>query len=203
MASPASPHPVLPKAVPLLRVDGTRVYDAILRLIDAELVQRVLDGWVPRLKKHGTPDAGWNWAAKTADDSLCYTTGVEHVAITHQGRIEAVMVTSMPSRPPPLSLLPDLLYVEYVAAAPWNRPLAGDQQVFRATGQELLRYAVGRSLREGREGRLGLHSEPAPSTLGFYRNKVRLCSRGADANEDGREYFEGDATWARTFHTGR
>jgi hypothetical protein len=202
VTSPAGPPAVLPMPVPLMRADRTRTDVAILRLADAELVQHVVDTWLPLLRKHRTPDADWKWAKKTLD--VCYTIGVEHVAITHQGQVQGVMVTSLPDSPPPLSVLPDLLYVEYVAVAPLNRPLAGKRQIFRAVGPVLLKHAARRSIREGREGRLGLHSELYPDTLRFYRETIGLTSRGADHDEEaGREYFEGDATWASKFLTRR
>src|SRR5262249_54334425 len=162
-----------------------------LALADAGRIRHVVDRWLPLLIAHGTPDARWRWPEKASD--VCYKTGVEHVMITHAEQVEGVMVTSLPDRRPPLSSLPDLLYVEYVAAAPWNRPLRGESQVFKAIGPRLLSYAVRRSMREGREGRLGLHSEPDPNTLRFYRDKVRLRPCGADGDQEDRAYFEGDA----------
>jgi len=182
---------VLPRRVALLRVDGTRVDDAALRRADRALVQRVVDGWIPHLLKHRTPDAGWRWAEKTSESELCYTKGVEHLMITHGGQVQAVMITSLPEEPPPLSRLPDLVYVEYVAVAPWNRRLPGESQQFMKIGQRLIAVAAERSECEGRGGRIGLHSEPDPNTLNFYAQKVLLESRGPDADQEDREYFEG------------
>lgn len=193
----------LPRRIALRRGDGPTVRDAALERMTTALEEQVVARWVPVLQRLGTRDARWRWAEKTTESELCYMTGVEHVAITHEGEVQGVMITSLPDRPPVLSSLPDLLYVEYVAVAPWNRANEGQLRKFKAVGPILLQHAVRRSRHEGRRGRVGLHSELDPDTLKFYREKVLIPGRGADHNEDNREYFEGDVAWASAFLAGR
>jgi hypothetical protein len=188
----------LPQLATLLRVDRTRADGAILQLADERRVHQVVNTWVPLLMRMGTEDAHWKWAEKATD--VCYTTGVEHVMIMHEDEVHGVMITSLPDSPPPLSSLHDLLYVEYLAVAPWNRSQAGDQQRFKGIGPLLLGHAVRRSRSKERQGHVGLHSEPRAIT--FY-DGIRLRRCGPDPDQERRQYFEGDAAWADRFLAGR
>lgn len=88
------------------------------------------------------------------------------------------------------------LYIEYVATAPWNRPTAGEDAIFKGIGPALLRHAVLRSLALGRLGRVTLHS--VPKAVAFYE-RLGLAHGGPDPIADGLEYFEGDERWALQF----
>jgi hypothetical protein len=124
---------------------------------------------------------------------------VELVCIEAEAEIQGVLVTSLPRSRPRLSHQRGwLLYVEYIAAAPWNRRIAGSgNRRYKRVGPLLLQHAVRRSMSERRRGRIGLHSEPG-ETEDFYRS-IGLKERGPDEEDEGRLYFEGPEDWAEGF----
>ena len=82
---------------------------------------------------------------------------------------------------------PRLVYVEYLAAAPWNRREIEDPPDFVGTGRALMTLSRRRSADLGYEGRVGLHALPAAE--GFY-NKLNMPDYGTDPDHDGLVYFE-------------
>jgi hypothetical protein len=80
-----------------------------------------------------------------------------------------------------------LVYIEAIAAAPWNRKGLEDPPYFRGVGKALLFFARQRSLALGYEGRVGLHS--LPDAEGFYRQN-QMPDYGADPEKEGLVYFE-------------
>lgn len=80
-----------------------------------------------------------------------------------------------------------LVYINYVATAPWNRRDNRGAGRLRGVGTALIGWATQYSHEIGCEGRLGLHS--LRSSDAFYG---RLCFRnfGIDAAHRGMSYFE-------------
>lgn len=54
----------------------------------------------------------------------------------------------------------DLVYIDRLATAPWNRPRFVTDPKYKGVGQLLFAAAVNLSLDEGLEGRIGLHALP-------------------------------------------
>jgi hypothetical protein len=163
--------------------------------------------WLPALGSD--VDAAWQWSAilslepSVARDACLHSPlGVEQVVAVVDGEPQGLMVTSLPNVSPLVSQSPASLYVEYVAAAPWNRDTSGQARSrFLAVGYRLLVHAVLRSVARGRGGRLGLHADGGRAADYYVRRGLRSC--GADPEEEAaREYFEGDATWADAFLRG-
>lgn len=83
----------------------------------------------------------------------------------------------------------DLIYVEYLENAPWNRRhLPGEPPRFAGVGSLLLRAAVELSREEGFKGRLGLHSLPQSNS--WYANSCGMTDLGIDAGYHNLRYFE-------------
>jgi hypothetical protein len=83
----------------------------------------------------------------------------------------------------------NLIYVEYVENAPWNRKeLLFDQPRYRGVGSILMRAAIETSNSEGFKGRLGLHA--LPQSNAFYAKTCGMTDLGADSNYLGMHYFE-------------
>lgn len=80
-----------------------------------------------------------------------------------------------------------LVYVRYLATAPWNRPGKIGAGWFRGVGQRLMTHAVQVSRDMGCDGRLGLHSLRGSDE--FYE-KLGLHNLGLDAARRGLNYFE-------------
>lgn len=83
----------------------------------------------------------------------------------------------------------DLIYIEYLENAPWNRRhVLGGQVRFAGVGTLLLRAAIELSREEGFKGRLGLHS--LPQSNHWYANKCGMTDLGIDVGYQNLRYFE-------------
>ena len=80
-----------------------------------------------------------------------------------------------------------LVYVEYLASAPWNRRPIEDPPYLAGVGRTLLLLARQRSVELGYGGRVGLHS--LPRTEAFY-HRNNMAGYGSDPDKDGLVYFE-------------
>jgi hypothetical protein len=92
----------------------------------------------------------------------------------------------------------DLIYIEYLENAPWNRPhLPGDQPRFAGVGSLLFRAAIELSREEGFKGRLGLHS--LPQSNNWYSRVCGMTDLGVDADHQNLRYFEMTSEQADAF----
>ncbi|KYF67893.1 hypothetical protein BE11_12535 [Sorangium cellulosum] len=168
---------------------------------DHALLDSVNAEWRAHLAGTPAPDKDWDWAAKMASEKLYSTQDVEPVALCMGNEVQGVLITSLPDElpsPSRFSAGESLIYVEYIATAPWNRMPLGRQR-YKRVGLYLMLHAVLRSLAAGRDGRLGLHSVPDPLTVKWYKDTIRLESRDLDPGQEFYEYFEGDVRWAQSF----
>ena len=93
----------------------------------------------------------------------------------------------------------ELVYVDYVEVAPWNRAGWKPQRLFAFIGSVFLGIASDLSLDRGFEGRIGLHS--LPQANGFYR-RMGLLDLGPDPDYEDLHYFEMTSGTARTSEFG-
>jgi hypothetical protein len=91
----------------------------------------------------------------------------------------------------------DLVYVEYVENAPWNRPELADLPRYRGIGSILIRAAIALSIEEEFKGRIGLHA--LPQSNGFYANTCGMTDLGIDADYHDLRYFEMSPEQAEAF----
>lgn len=164
----------------------------MLRVAEESDVERWRQTWQAALIRAGADDAPWDWfgyiaRARRTDGFLC-------VAAASGDRLEGLLSLSMGrSRLEPGR---ELVYVEYIAAAPWNRWEIVDPPEVKGLGRLLIRTAVSLSVDLGHEGRVGLHSKPRAEP--FYREKLGLRDLGPDVAEDGEwVYFEATPEVAR------
>jgi hypothetical protein len=92
-----------------------------------------------------------------------------------------------------------LVYVDFVAAAPWNRPQPDDTpKKFYGVGLALIDVAVAVSYAEGCDGRIGLHSLPRAEE--FYEKKCQMQDFGPDAKHRNKlRYYEMSDAQAKAF----
>ena len=81
----------------------------------------------------------------------------------------------------------ELVYVRYVATAPWNRPEKSSPGRLRGVGSALMDWAIFQSLKSGLEGRIGLHSLRGSDP--FYE-RLSFRNLGSDPAHWGMTYFE-------------
>ncbi len=83
----------------------------------------------------------------------------------------------------------DLVYVDYLEAAPWNcRTALGVAPLFSGVGSILLITAIQRSFELEFKGRVGLHA--LPQSVDFYQAKMGMTELGPDPAKDNLRYFE-------------
>lgn len=184
------------------------------RLVEAEMFDQIqasniLDyenGWRPllegRARLGGLPvasavarpgDQHWDWASKLqrtegnlsfrhfALEAESMTQGLMQIELTHRSRVGNQHI----------------VYIDFIAVAPWNRVKFTTTPRFRGIGSVLLKQAVGTSYDEGFHGRVGLHS--LASASGWYRDKLNMTSYGVDEHYEELEYFEFDEHQAAEF----
>lgn len=163
-----------------------------------------------RLNAQGVPRSAhpqsshWDWNKKAA--ALRMLLAYRTFAVVCMGDTQGLMVVETTSH---RSRLPDdkgrtgqgLVYVEFLEAAPWNRPEHVQSPKYRGVGRALLTVAIQLSLDEEYKGRIGLHS--LPQSMEFYRTAVNMHDHGPDESYPSQlSYFELDATGAQAFIQG-
>lgn len=166
---------------------------AMLRLFQLSAADRTPDKWHKILAEFAVEDQHWVWRNKCA---IAPGTNRRVFSLLNAADVEAAMVLlfGKSSRDQAGSL--PMVYVDFVAVAPWNRRKFQHPQRFRSLGTVLLGAAVELSQALGLEGRCGLHS--LPQSEGFYR-RIGMHDFGVDAAYSSLRYFEFDAAGAANF----
>lgn len=134
-------------------------------------------------------DAHWKWERKMAQRRG--KLGFESYCIERDGQIEGLLILNfLATCRLPVQMGKDLVYLEYLATAPWNRRIGDQLPQFQRVGSFLFRAALQVSLANDLKGRIGLHS--LPKAEGFYRDKIGMTDLGPDhsPSHQGLHYFE-------------
>lgn len=168
---------------------------ATILVMDPGRVPSVGQAWKDYLKSIGastSPAPGsqhlhWDWAKKAAHYGplLSY----KFLAVECQGQVQGLMLALVDA----FAQIPDqrgkpLVYVHYVAAAPWNQSSLTKNPQFGLVGSVLIATAIELSRQQGFAGRIGLHS--LPQSEGFYQHACAMQDLGPDSNVQGLRYFE-------------
>ncbi len=154
---------------------------------------RTQEAFASALGRLGVPDSHWDWRLKC---SIAPGSQRQAYGLLNGEQVEAAMMLAFDRR---TKLGPSgmpLVYVDFLATAPWNRPAIQHPERFRRLGTLLLGAAVAVSKMQGLEGRCGLHS--LPTAEGFYR-QAGMRDLGADPVYYDLHYFEFDAAAAHAF----
>ncbi len=128
----------------------------------------------------------WRFADKIEDPRWSACT---YLGLAYRRQIQGLLVVADAPASGRLreSLGKPTLYIEYIAAAPWNlEEYVGNQRRFGNVGRALIRCAIERSAALGFEGRLALHS--LPQSEGFYERFMKTTGR--DREYYALKYFE-------------
>lgn len=130
----------------------------------------------------------WNWRQKT--EALQGFVAHPGFSIVCNGMTQGMMIvdTTLHRCRVATQKNKNLVYVEFVENAPWNRPELFDPPVYRGVGSILIRAAIALSQAEEFKGRIGLHS--LPQANGFYANTCGMTDLGVDADHHELRYFE-------------
>jgi hypothetical protein len=160
--------------------------------------------WVPAMRAYCAgrargekpEDFHWDWRRKSR--AFRGLLGYHSFALVCQKDLQGMMVTNdMKSARLREQLGKPLVYVEFVATAPWNRPEIGSPPRFRGVGQIFLLAAIESSREAGFKGRIGLHSLPKAET--FYEDRCGLTRLGPDSSHQNLAYFEMTESQAEAF----
>lgn len=182
-------------------------------LLDAITEKQLADWegeWVPELFKalqrlhragiartHWPQSRHWDWRKKAAalQGMLAYPGFCVMCGGVTQGMMLAETTTKRCRIPGQAGK--NVVYVEFIENAPWNRKELFDPPRFRGVGTILMRAAIELSKDLEFQGRIGLHS--LPQANGFYANVCGMTDLGPDAGYHGLRYFEMTPQQAEAF----
>jgi len=166
--------------------------------------------WVPELFKavqklhraginrsHWPQSRHWNWRRKT--EALQGMLAHPGFSIVCNGMTQGMMIvdTTMQRCRIEQQKGKNLVYVEFVENAPWNRPELANPPRYRGIGSILIRAAIALSQEEEFKGRIGLHSLPQANS--FYANTCGMSDLGIDPDHQDLRYFEMTPEQAEAF----
>jgi hypothetical protein len=166
---------------------------AILEYFQLPATDQTPERWLEIQAKREVQDQHWEWRTKC---SIAPGTNRRVLSLLNGGEVEAAMLLLSGKTSREQSAPLPILYVDYVAVAPWNRKAFQTPQRFRHLGTVMIGAAVELSRAMGLDGRCGLHS--LPQSEGFYR-RIGMRDFGLDAAYASLRYFEFDAAAARNF----
>lgn len=166
---------------------------AKLELLELPEDKRTNERWRELTGSLMIEDQHWEWRSKC---SMPQETDYRVFSLLNRSEVEAAMVlrVGLASRAEAQRL--PVVYVDYLAVAPWNRIQLQDPPRLRNLGTIMLGAAVEVSRLAGFEGRCGLHS--LPQAEGFYR-RIGMRDLGVDNEYQELRYFEFDAAGAACF----
>jgi hypothetical protein len=149
-------------------------------------VQRLHRAGVHRA--HWPQSRHWDWRRKAT--ALLGFLAHQGLSVVCNGMTQGMMVvdTTLHRCRIPEQERKELVYVEFIENAPWNRPELRNPPLYRGVGSILVRAAIALSQELEFKGRIGLHS--LPQANGFYANHCGMTDLGLDAAHQGLRYFE-------------
>jgi hypothetical protein len=166
---------------------------AILHFFQLPAADQTPEKWIETQGNFGVQDKHWDWRKKSA---IAPKSNRRVFSLLNASEVEAAMMLLLGKNSRESGAPQPIVYVDYVAVAPWNRKPIQDPQRFKHLGTVLLGVAVQTSIRDGHDGRCGLHS--LPQAEGFY-HKLGMTDFGIDSNYSSLRYFEFSAQAAKNF----
>jgi hypothetical protein len=154
-----------------------------------ELERKLKDLRERRAPRSEWPEHGhWDWRKKHAatEGLLAY----RMFGIECEDRMQGLMLVATAGY---VCQIPeqknrDMVYVDYIATAPWNSPSVAASPRFGMVGRVLIAAAIQLSMDDGFKGRVGLHS--LPQAEDFYRVQCGMTDLGPDKKKQNLRYFE-------------
>lgn len=145
------------------------------------------ESYYAELGKFGIEDSHWDWRRKRKafEGQLTYRTFSLVCNKTLQGLMsvnlgKVCQMSSQKNKP--------LVYIEFLAVAPWNRPQLTTDPNYKYIGHVFIAVAISLSIEEEYKGRIGLHS--LPQAARFYKDKVGMVNLGPDKTHQNLNYYE-------------
>lgn len=170
-----------------------RYNQALLHFFELSQPERTDERWREVLASMAIQDQHWKWRSKCA---IPHGSHRRILSVLNGSEVEAAMVLRLGEESRDKTQKLPVVYIDFVAVAPWNRTTIQDPPRFRNLGTLMVGAAVEVSRSAGFEGRCGLHS--LSQAEGFYR-RIGMRDLGLDAEYDALRYFEFDAAGAAHF----
>jgi hypothetical protein len=140
-----------------------------------------------RNPKNKPEDHHWDWQTKS--DHWRPLLAYHSFAIVCDGELQGLMLThDLKTARLPVQAGKAIVYVDYLATAPWNRREIQRPPRYRGVGTAFIAAAAQLSVDLGYRGRIGLHSLPAAEK--FYCDACGMTALGPDMTYYGLTYFE-------------
>ena len=176
------------------RVTGEFEEADVFQELDDKNINDFEQLWKPLLPSPA-PDAHWDWVGKAR--AAASTMAYETFAVECDGITQGLMLVNMAAFARLGSQRGrDLVYVELLATAPWNRPNYSGGAKYKGVGRVLIANAIRLSDDEGFGGRIGLHS--LATSESWYRDVLGFTDWGYDAGKQ-MHYFEVTDAQAQAF----
>ena len=186
------------QSVFLLDPENGRAVEAALTPLDAKHLSDWANEWKPyherqisELRGAGLPapeHAHWSWEekAEAVKDLLSF----QGLAIECNGMTQGMVFFDTDTHVCrlPIHRGKNLVYVNFLETAPWNRTVLSRARRFSGVGSILIGSAIEASLDAGYNGRTGLHSLRQADA--FYRDSCGMTDLGPDPDYFDLRYFE-------------
>ena len=186
------------------------------KLVRASLFDEVADQhlamwrttWCPAMAKHragrvtqGNPeDSHWDWQGKA--NQWRRLLGYHSFAIVCRHELQGLMLANdLKAARLSEQFNKPIVYVDYLATAPWNRTAVQIPPRYRGVGSVFMAVAIQLSLDMNYRGRIGLHALPAAEP--FYQNTCGMTALGRDMTCQNLMYYEMTEAQAMLFHGDR
>jgi len=142
----------------------------------------------------------WDWTRKANQLGLL---GIQFYGIECRGRLEGLMKVDLDPTIRcriPEQMGKEVVYIDYIEAAPWNVKQIVDAPEYGAVGSRLFAAAVHLSVAEGFKGRVALHS--LPTSEGFYVQACQMTAVERDVHKQNLLWCEYTPEQAQRFLSG-
>ena len=185
----------------LVKADSGEAIEAeLVEAIEESHLQAVETRWKPiirrrqqelvdqnRPRSEWLQNAHWDWRKKV--ERVRGAVVFRSFSLVCEGELQGLMQLTTAGRSRcPGQLGHELVYVDYVEAAPWNRRDIVSDRRFNGVGSVLIIAAIAVSEEECFRGRIGLHSLPRAEP--FYADRCGMTDLGIDGGYQNLKYFE-------------
>lgn len=173
------------KSVKIIRSIDDRLIDATLSKLSTKHLDDFELVWKPQLETSIAEDRVWDWVKK--ERIYAVSPNYESYAVECDEMTQGLMLIDTRFHRSQFESSRRLVYVSFLATAPWNRILIQTLPTYRSVGSALLQFARERSFELGYGGLVGLHA--LSESVNFY-TKIGMIGGDPDPDRDGLPYFE-------------
>lgn len=152
-------------------------------------ISEAQEAWSRLLKKGKHEHAHWDWNAKF-QNTMRATSVYRIFGIKAEDKMQGMLIAMTAGHTCRIEVQKNkpLIYIDYLASAPWNSSEVVESPKYAGIGKVLIRAAIQLSIDEEFDGRIGLHSLPQAES--YYRDICGMTDMGLDQAYQSLPYFE-------------